>query len=162
MLYYHRALPKRLSNVSHANLRALTAAALSAYPSIIISMRVIGSGEGVQVHDLIAAVLLLVVFAIAVVVTGSEAHALFGKAAVELDERELAVRSEVQSRAYFLFTATVLIALVYAFFVSTETAWLPSSREDWMALLWGAILYAVLLPTTILAWTQRDHRETNA
>ena len=77
-----------------------------------------------------------------------------------LDERELQQRYRAQAFGYSVFT---VLAVLFAFYmevsIDLETQknmllWRPSTSDHWNAFIWGGLLYAFVLPTAYLAWTQ--------
>jgi hypothetical protein len=57
--------------------------------------------------------------------------------------------------AYQIFAGLTLIGLLYMGVATSAeriTLWTPSVFDHWEAIIWGALLYAFILPTTVLAW----------
>ncbi|WP_265563933.1 hypothetical protein [Sphingomicrobium arenosum] len=74
----------------------------------------------------------------------------------QLDEFEVAQRLRALSSAYFLLAAIIVLALAYARHADQFGLWVPRGEDEWTALFYGAVLYAFFLPTTLLAFSQRD------
>ncbi len=73
--------------------------------------------------------------------------------AAALDERELALRRRAQSIAYQIFVVLSLVTLLYlGLAFDSERLWRPAEWSHWSALLWGGIVYGMLLPTAAAAW----------
>lgn len=75
----------------------------------------------------------------------------------KLDELELSLRQKAYSRAYHVLGVIVLLGLFYLDVASdtesTMDLWTPSVGDHWQMILWGGILYTMVLPTALLAWS---------
>lgn len=95
----------------------------------------------------------LIIFA---VLAGSSLQRQAQEPEAKLDERELMQRNRAAYRAFSVFGAIVLIALIYmqlSFdFADRIALWTPTSPEHWNALFWGALILALTLPAAFLAW----------
>ena len=75
----------------------------------------------------------------------------------KLDEYEIDLRRRAHTFAYQVFVGFVMLGLFYLYVVTDAEklswVWTPSTEDHWKAILWGVILYSLLLPTAYLAWT---------
>jgi len=75
-----------------------------------------------------------------------------------LDDMELELRRRSQAFSYQIFTILTLGVIMYFVIASDMTnagegnLWLPRVDDHWLAILFGAFLYTILLPLAYLAW----------
>ncbi len=90
------------------------------------------------------------------VIVPSHLQRIVGDEAKNLDEFEMDLRRKSYAFGYWVMcTLVVLFAIYMALGVDSDnvlTLWVPSTYDHWNAIFWGAMLYAVVLPTTYLAW----------
>lgn len=77
-----------------------------------------------------------------------------------LDERELQIRNRAFKRSYRVFCAMTFFMLTYLYIAAgdageTVRLWTPDAKGHWNAILWGAFLYALALPSVFLVWTEK-------
>jgi uncharacterized membrane protein len=155
MIFYRSAM-SQAGRPSVATLRGLTAVSLTAYPA---GAAVMAAGSGWSwafPSDLAGLGLIALALLAAAPVLGSRLQRIVGDRTEALDERELHLRLKALSWGYYALTALVLLAFMYAGFASDAGWWLPHGYHAWNGLFWGAFLYALILPTTFLAWTVKD------
>lgn len=76
-----------------------------------------------------------------------------------LDELELELRRRAQAFAYKVLSVLVLIGIMYLV-IAADLArdqkpggiWMPTVDDHWLAVLFGALFYVLLLPLAYLAW----------
>jgi hypothetical protein len=75
----------------------------------------------------------------------------------QLDERQIRVRDRAYLDAYRAFAVIVLLVLFVGGIVAD---WLeppiPLTYDVVQALMWGALLYSMVLPSAVVAWQERD------
>jgi hypothetical protein len=156
-MIFYRSPASKAGGPSGATLRLLTSLALVAYPAGAAMVAASGGGRaGLLSLKILGLALILLAVVAATPVLGSRLQRIVGDNARELDEMELQLRFKALSWGYSAFTALALLAIVYAGIATDTGLWLPRSFDAWNALFWGALLYAILLPTAFLAWTLKD------
>lgn len=76
----------------------------------------------------------------------------------QLDELEIDLRRRAQAFAYQVFSILVLGGIMYLVIASDRAnseasdIWMPAVDDHWLAILFGALFYALLLPLAYLAW----------
>ncbi len=133
-------------------MRALTATALAGYPLGAL-MKALSPWDAAALQMGGWALILVALIAAAPILT-SQVQRIVGDRPADLDEFELALRQRALSLAYSLFATLVLLALLYAGIASDAGWWLPRGHDAWNGLFWGAVLYAMLIPPTVLAWSR--------
>jgi hypothetical protein len=74
-----------------------------------------------------------------------------------LDERQVAVRDRAYLDAYRLFTSiTLLVLVVAAIGADLADVSVELSFEVLQPIIWGTILYAIVLPSAVVAWREPD------
>ncbi len=135
-----------------ALMRALTLLVLAAYPAGGIVMLV--QPERVMA-DIAGFGLIVLALIGAALIAPSWLQRIVGEQAKHLDDFELDLRRRANAVAYQIFTVLTLLGLLYMGVASDSTRlalWTPSTFDHWNAIIWGAILFAFVLPTTVLAW----------
>jgi hypothetical protein len=164
MSLYVRAVTHVPALRSARTLKIATTWALVAYP-LGCALRLLApeaGGPGSPGFVLDAGGLALIVSAVIafIVVAPSSWQRIVGEEEKLLDERELQQRYKAQAFGYSIFT---VLAVLFAFYmevsIDLETQkgvllWRPSTADHWNAFIWGGLLYAFVLPTAYLAWTQ--------
>lgn len=155
MIFYRAAKGDRLPWLSIGATRALTATSLLAYPlgGAILIAGPDGAG-GLPLLEIAGLALIFISLIAAAPILGSQIQRIVGDEAAKLDEFELTLRQRTLSRSYSVFSAMILVVIFYAAVASDFGWWLPRSYDEFNALFWGAFLYSVLLPATILAWSK--------
>ena len=75
-----------------------------------------------------------------------------------LDELELELRRRAQAFSFQVFSILVVAGIMYLTIASdqvnagTANMWMPQVDDHWLAILFGTLLFVVLLPVTYLAW----------
>ncbi|MEM9479857.1 MAG: hypothetical protein AAGA58_09420 [Verrucomicrobiota bacterium] len=76
-----------------------------------------------------------------------------------LDELELDLRRRAQSFAYKVFSMLVLAGLMYLVLgadmardANPSSFWMPTVDDHWLAILFGALFFVLLLPIAYLSW----------
>ncbi|MCF8880263.1 hypothetical protein L5876_10590 [Hyphobacterium sp. SN044] len=161
MSFFYRGRSGRVAERSPAMLRLATTTALAAYPAGALLMVLSPeSGSPAAVWGDIAGLALIVIALLAVATfAASRQQRIAGEEQNKLDEFELALRLRARGFAYNVFTALVLIGVVYLSIASDVNAsgradlWVPQGYDHWNGVFWGILLYAFVLPTAWLSWT---------
>ncbi|MGJ3233054.1 MAG: hypothetical protein ACFE0P_14785 [Oceanicaulis sp.] len=159
MSFYYRKAGSKPWNVPRAMMRVLTLAALTAYPAGAITMLVFPDdtpAPGLLMGEIAGLGLILAALACFAVIAPSSLQRIVGEQAKHLDEFELDLRRRANAMAYQIFAGLTLLGLIY-FGIAMDGEegyrfWAPSTFDHWNAIIWGAILYAFVLPTAVLAW----------
>jgi len=161
MTFFYRGKSTAAAQRSRAGMRIATSLVLIAYPLACIGQLIwpdqtpepgLTFGERFWIAGLIIA------FGAFIYIAPSYLQRIAGEVSNELDEFELALRRKAYAWSYMVFTAMTLIGLIYlaiALDASHSRAlqlWTPTTFDHWNGLIWGAILYAFVLPTAYLAW----------
>lgn len=165
MTFFYRGAKERPAPVrSRIAIRLATTLVLAAYPAGCIALLVAPetvSGPGVALREGLWLALLLTAFGAFSFIAPSYQQRIVGEEASRLDEFELQVRQRAYAFSYKVFSALTLLGLIYLA-SSLDIAsgrglelWRPSSFDHWNAIIWGAILYAFVLPTAYVAWTMK-------
>lgn len=166
MLFYRSANAPKFVPMHVRRVRSLSLIALSAYPAGGVLLLLAGE-TGMMVSVLGYGLMLAALIAFAgIVSTGVQRITSENKAL--LDPLELELRQKAYSMAYHLFASGVIIAAFYAQIAidSNEKLglWLPASSDHWSAVMWGAIITLLVLPSACLAWSMpldvEDEAET--
>ena len=161
---YHtaRALEKLPVTRSQAWMRVFATAPLILYPAGCILLLLIDEREGFSWIELAGFSPILLSMIAFICVLPSYFSRITRDSKCSLDEYELDLRRRAMTFAYQAFGGLTLIGLMYLQIASDAAAnpdsrlygvWVPDNGDHWSAIIWGAILYALLLPTTYLAWT---------
>lgn len=155
MIFYSSPHADRAPGVSLRTTRALTLAALLAYPAgcLVYGWGPDGAAGGIP-SKLAGLGLVLVALLAAAPIFGSQAQRIVADQPDKLDEYELALRHRALAKGYAALSGLLLIAIFYCGVASDAGWWLPRSYDAFNALFWGAFLYAVLLPAALLAWSK--------
>ena len=68
------------------------------------------------------------------------------------------LRRKAYAFSYWVFAAMAIVGALYMGLAADTdgdgliTLWKPTTYDHWNAIFWGAMLYAVVLPTAYLAW----------
>lgn len=173
MFFYRgksHATPKRSNTV----MRLATLTALGAYPIGVTIQLVFPDTTpqpgltGGEIAGFGFIILALLAFCI---IAPSHLQRIVGEEAKHLDEFEMDLRRKSYAFAYWVFSALAVLSVIYMGLAADmeDSArfqlWTPTTYDHWNAVFWGAILYAVVLPTAYLAWAgptplDDDHDET--
>jgi len=87
-------------------------------------------------------------------------HAMAQAPDSQLDERQVAVRDRAYLSAYRAFSGLVLVTLFVAGILpDILDRPLAITFDTLLPVFWGALLYAFVLPSAIVAWQERDLEE---
>ena len=140
-------------------IRILAAVALVGAPAAI-AIRAIGPGatDG-SAYEIASLVVMMLAVLAAACVFGSRLHRITAEKARGLDEMELQLRHNALATSYFALAAVVLLGALYAQLAVMAELWLPRNRSDWYPVFVCLFLYAMLLPTAVLAWRMPEEKE---
>jgi MFS family permease len=153
MIFYrspHSDSPR--AGPSLSAIRLLTGLSLAAYPAGAIVRALAPTGRAGMAYDIVGFALILLALAAAAPVLGSYAQRITSEEASKLDEFELHWRERATTLAYAIFTGLTLAFIFYLGVASDAGWWVPRGYDAYNGLFWGAFLYAMLLPTAVLAW----------
>lgn len=156
-MYRTRWQPDQHFTFQPNTLRWLTLAALGGYPAAALLALVSADGTAANLIGQLVAPLTVFLGLLALT---SQAYRIVHARPSQLDEFELQLRHRAMSKAYSVLTALILMVAFYLSEASDRGWWLPSTRDHWRGLLWGAILFSFLLPTATLVWS-RDYGGTD-
>lgn len=142
-----------------ATVRLLAVTALAAYPAGAL-LRALGPDA--LAIDLAGFALIVLSLAAAAMLAGTRLSRLTGEERGRLDEYERGLRAGALENAYQIFTALVLLAVIYIAIASDADLWIPRGYEQWNGLFWGVFLWASVLPTAVLAFRLRDDEDATA
>jgi len=154
MLLGNTERPMQHNDIPMPQLRALIVAAFLAYPAGCIWLLNV-STESFRWPEALGYALILVALFAAAAVIGSRWQRIVGEDTRGLDERELLLNFKANTFAFRAITLLALLFLVYCGIAADTAWWRPSAFDHWNALFWAVMLYATLLPTAYVAWTQR-------
>jgi cytochrome bd-type quinol oxidase subunit 1 len=139
--------------------RILVTIALVAAPAAVV-IRAIGPGttDG-SPHEIASLTVMIVGMLAAAAVFGSRLQRITAEKAKGLDEMELQLRHNALATSYFALATIVMLGGLYAQVASMAELWLPRNRSDWQPIFICLFLYAMLLPTAVLAWRMEDEKE---
>lgn len=158
MSFYYRKAGGKPWALPRSLIRLVTFAALVAYPAGCLTMVLAPDTTpepGLTAGEIAGFVFFGLALACVAVIAPSSLQRIVGEEADRLDEFELDLRRRANAIAYQVFTGLTLAALVYLGIASDfgiGGLWTPSSFDEWNAVIWGALLYAFVLPTAVLAW----------
>lgn len=165
MTFYYRGPTERPAPIrSDFAIRFATTLALLAYPAgcLVLLITPDATSESGQVFgEALWLVLLLTALGAFVYIAPSYQQRIVGEQADRLDEFELQVRQRAYAFSYRAFSALSLIGLIYlalSFDIAQSmgvSLWRPVSSDHWNAIIWGALLYAFVLPTAYIGWTMK-------
>ena len=158
MSFYYRRADGKPVNLPIFVMRLLTTLALAAYPAGCLLMLL--APGATEASDLVLGeiggfALILVALLSFGLVAVSSLQRIVGEQTKHLDEFEMDLRRRGNAVAYQLFAGLTLLGLLYlgvATSAERVSLWTPSTFDHWNAVIWGALLYAFILPTTVLAW----------
>ena len=136
-------------DISTVTVRIASATSLLAYPAGALLLEL---GADTPATSTAGYGLILLALVACVPVLGSSIRRVVGEDVKVLDEYELRLRGRALSRAYSTFTLLALLLVVYAAFASEQGGWFPATYDQLYGVFWGVLLYAWVLPTTILSW----------
>ncbi|MEQ8404626.1 MAG: hypothetical protein RKE49_05975 [Oceanicaulis sp.] len=159
MSFYYRKAGGKPWVVRRGAMRLLTATALLAYPAGCLTLLLAPDTTpepSLTGGEIAGFGLFLLAIASFAVIAPSSFQRIVAEEAKHLDEFEMDLRRRANAMAYQIFTALTLLGLIYLGIASDSEAriafWTPSTFDHWNAIIWGAILYAFVLPTAVLAW----------
>jgi cytochrome bd-type quinol oxidase subunit 1 len=138
--------------------RILATVALVLSPAAIV-IRALGPGttDG-SPHEIASLTVMMIGLLAGAAVFGSRLQRITGEKAGGLDEMELQLRHNALATSYFALTAIVMLGSAYAQLASMAQLWLPRNRSDWNPVFVCLFLYALLLPTAVLAWRMKEEK----
>jgi hypothetical protein len=161
MSLYYRSAAGVPALRSARTMKIATIWALVAYPlGCALRLLAPAAGDSGLAPDAVGLALIVSAVVAFVIVAPSSWQRIVGEEEKLLDERELQQRYKAQAFGYSIFT---VLAVLFAFYmevsIDLETQkgvllWRPSTADHWNAFIWGGLLYAFVLPTAYLAWTQ--------
>lgn len=158
MSFYYRKAGGKPFAVPPSLMRLVTLAALAAYPAGCLAVALAPEttpGSGLAAGAIAGYALFGLALTCFVVIAPSSLQRIVGEEASRLDEFELDLRRRANAMAYQIFTGLTLTALIYLAIASDgagDRFWTPTGFDQWNAVIWGALLYAFVLPTAVLAW----------
>jgi len=142
-------------------LRLATLTAFIAYPLGCIVLLTADGGRGLQLAEAIGFAFIFAALISFAIIAMSYHHRVANDTDCSLDEREVQMRNRGFGFGYPTLISLVALFLIYMA-IATDTQdgdgwalWLPTTYEHWNALFWGGLLYAMLLPTSYLIWTEK-------
>lgn len=156
MFYYRKS--ESQAQMSPWVMRGLTGFVLLAYPAGAILQLVMPDTTpepGLTLGEIAGFGLILLALLAFAFIAPSSLQRIIGEQTEKLDEFELEMRRRANAMAYQIFTVLTLLGLLY-FGIASDSQrlnlWMPSSFDHWIAIIWGTILFAFVLPTAVLAW----------
>jgi hypothetical protein len=138
-------------------MRLFATAPLILYPIGCVARLLVGGREGFAWIELAAFSPILLGMICFALIAPTYFQRINSDSKSKLDEYEIDLRRRAHTFAYKVFATLVLLGVLYLSVVTDAEKlswmWKPSTEDHWEALLWGVILYTMLLPTTYLAWT---------
>lgn len=74
----------------------------------------------------------------------------------QLDERQVRIRNHAYRLAYSGLGTLILFTFFYGSIAIDKGFWLPATYGEASALMWIYLILALTLPTTVLAWMERE------
>jgi hypothetical protein len=160
-MFFYRGKTHTTPKRSNAVMRISTVVALAAYPIggiIRLAFPDTTPEPGLTGGEIAGFGFMILSLAAFCVIAPSHLQRIVGEEAKHLDEFEMGLRRKSYAFAYWVLSAVVVLGALYmGLAVDSEDGnlirlWMPTTYDHWNAIFWGAILYAVVLPTTYLAW----------
>jgi hypothetical protein len=133
--------------------RLLTSLALVGYP---FGAALVGFGPDQWGYELVGMSLITIAFFATLFLMGSSIQRIVGAKEDTLDEYELKLRYRAISTAYGMMVSAGMLAILGLQMVHdwTNTNLTASFGDDhFNGFFWGLLIYALLLPTAVLAWS---------
>jgi MFS family permease len=148
-MIYYRSPQAQPRDLSVSTVRGLSLGALFAYPAggLLLAL-----APSTLVTTVAGYALIVVAVGCIVPLLSSSMQRIVGEEVGMLDEYELKLRSKAMNLAYSMFSAIVLLTMVYAAVASDFGLWVPDDYDGFNGLFWGAFVYAVVLPVAVLSW----------
>jgi cytochrome bd-type quinol oxidase subunit 1 len=159
MMPFFRPSARSPEGLSVRAVRILASLALAGAPAAIV-IRALGPGttDG-SPHEIASLVVMIVSVLAAACVFGSRLQRITAEKARGLDEMELQLRHNALATSYFALAIIVMLGALYAQIAAMAQLWLPRNRSDWYPVFVCIFLYALLLPTAVLAWRMKAEKE---
>lgn len=159
MMPFFQPSGRSSAGLSIRTTRILATAALVLAPVAIV-IRSLGPGttDG-SPHEIAGLTVMIISVLAAAAVFGSRLHRITGEKAEGLDEMELQLRHNALATSYFALATIVMLGVLYAQIAGMAQLWLPTRRSDWYPVFVCIFLYAMLLPTAVLAWRMNEEKE---
>jgi cytochrome bd-type quinol oxidase subunit 1 len=139
--------------------RILATVALAGAPAAVV-IRALGPGttDG-SPHEIASLTVMMISLLTGASIFGSRLHRIAGEKPKRLDEMELQLRHNALATSYSALTMIVMLGAIYAQIAGMAELWLPRNRSDWNPIFVCLFLYALLLPTAVLAWRMKEEKE---
>lgn len=148
MIFYRSLRNPAGKSRSLRSVRLLVLLTLVAYPAGAL-LRTFGADNlAVKAGGLLLVLASLIGLAL---LAGTRLNRITGEVPAQLDEYERNLRASAMETAFQIFAGFVLLGIVYIALASERGWWVPSGYDEWNGLFWGAFLYALTLPTAVLA-----------
>lgn len=146
------------SSLSIRTTRILATIALVGAPAAIV-IRALGPGttDGGP-HEVASLIVIIVALLAGTCVLGSGLYRITAEKARDLDEMELQLRHNALATSYFVLTTIVILGAAYAQIAVKAELWMPRNKSDWTPIFMCLFLYALLLPTAVLAWQMKEEK----
>lgn len=141
-------------------LRLSSLAALGLYP-IGASLKLAYSGAALSAPALVGGALVALGVIGWVMVLASAYYRITFVGAPDLDEREIAERADAFQCAYIGLGLLAVVGVFYLMMADlaeegwSAALWTPDSSGDWRAILFGVLIYVMVLPASMLIWRAR-------
>lgn len=142
-------------------LRAATLAALVLYPTGALLQLLPQTVSLPGIAGLIGVLLCVIAFGGFLMVLFSDFYRITFVGAPDLDEREIAQRADAMLGAYICLGLITVLGLFYFMMAGVVTEgwnialWTPSTGGEWQTILFGAVIYVMILPASFLIWRAR-------
>jgi len=74
----------------------------------------------------------------------------------DLGESQIKVRNESYRYSYIVIATLLLLGVICMAIAFDAGLWFPSTYEEGNAIVWGAILLTMTLPSAIIAWNEKE------
>ena len=160
-MFFYRGKTHKSSQRSNTAMRIATAVALVGYPvggMIHVLFPDLTPESGLTGGEIAGFAFMIASLLAFCVIAPSNLQRILGEERKHLDEFEMDQRRKSYTFGYWVLSALVALFAIYmALGADTDgsgviTLWVPTTYDHWNVIFWGAMLYAVVLPTTYLAW----------
>lgn len=136
--------------------RQVVTVALSAYPAFMLEEALLGTTQVPTILRVVAAAAILTVMFATLRRVVTYQNALARQPDAALDERQISVRDRAYLVAYRWFALAVLGCLLGAR-IGVEVHVAPGLWTELIpVVLWGALVYSIVLPSAVVAWQTPD------
>lgn len=160
-MFFFRGKTHKSAHRSNVTMRVATAVALVGYPAgamIHLLFPDVTPEAGLTGGEIAGFALMGLSLLAFCVIAPSNLQRIVGEERKHLDEFEMDLRRKSYTFGYWVLCSLVALFAIYMALGADSdgdgmfTLWMPSTYDHWNAIFWGAMLYAVVLPTTYLAW----------